>query len=178
MIEDPALAIVVDPKMTMSAGKVEIGVFRTYTNDYAEKLKTTQEIAGVSSMPAEKFQDFGLHAHKYYKVEHSFFKTGMDTDLLDRLWNEYWLHTLSHSPLLVNQATICQTLVNVVQKLKALNFADGSGQGRSNYRGGPRNEARQQAFGGGRTDKVRLRKGMKELEPIQASFQEVTGQVN
>ena len=55
MIEDPALAIVVDPKMTMSAGKVEIGVFRTYTNDYAEKLKTTHEIAGVSSMPAEKF---------------------------------------------------------------------------------------------------------------------------
>ena len=38
MIEDPALAIVVDPKMTMSAGKVEIGVFRTYTDEYAEKL--------------------------------------------------------------------------------------------------------------------------------------------
>jgi len=38
MLEDPALAIVVDPKMTMSAGKVEIGVFRTYTDDYAEKL--------------------------------------------------------------------------------------------------------------------------------------------
>mmetsp|Transcript_43520 Transcript_43520/g.57591 ORF Transcript_43520/g.57591 Transcript_43520/m.57591 type:complete len:134 (+) Transcript_43520:253-654(+) len=38
MAEDPALAIVIDPKMTMSAGKVEIGVFRTYTDDYAEKL--------------------------------------------------------------------------------------------------------------------------------------------
>ena len=145
MIEDPALAIVVDPKQTMSAGKVEIGVFRTYTNDYAEKLKTTQEIAGVSSMPAEKFQDFGLHAHKYYKVEHSFFKTGMDTELLDRLWNEYWLHTLSHSPLLVNQATICQTLVNVVQKLKAINFSDGGAANRSNFRGGQqRSDARMQ----------------------------------
>ena len=128
MIEDPALAIVVDPKATMSAGKVEIGVFRTYTNQYAEEQKQKQEIAGVSSMPAEKFQDFGLHAHKYYKVEHSFFKTGMDTELLDRLWNEYWLHTLSSSPLLTNQATICQTLVNVVQKLRQINFMDGSGQ--------------------------------------------------
>ena len=38
MVEDPALAIVVDPKQTMSAGKVEIGVFRTYTDEYAEKL--------------------------------------------------------------------------------------------------------------------------------------------
>ena len=102
MIADPALAIVVDPKVTMTAGKVEIGVFRTYTNQYAEEKKSKQEIAGVSSMPAEKFQDFGLHAHKYYKVEHSFFKTGMDTELLDRLWNEYWLHTLSSSPLLTN----------------------------------------------------------------------------
>ena len=130
MIEDPALAIVVDPKATMSAGKVEIGVFRTYTNQYAEEQKQKQEIAGVSSMPAEKFQDFGLHAHKYYKVEHSFFKTGMDTELLDRLWNEYWLHTLSSSPLLTNQATICQTLVNVVQKLRQINFMDGGGQAR------------------------------------------------
>ena len=178
MIEDPALAIVVDPKMTMSAGKVEIGVFRAYSNDYAEKLKTTQAIAGASSMPADKFQDFGLHAHKYYKVEHSFFKTGMDTELLDRLWNEYWLHTLSHSPLLTNQATICQTLVNVVQKLKSINFAEGGSQSRSNYRGAQRNDTRQQQFGGGRTDKVRLRKAMKELEPIQASCLDVTGQVN
>lgn len=56
MIEDPALAIVVDPKMTMSAGKVEIGVFRTYTNTYAEQLKQSQEISGGgASMPAEKF---------------------------------------------------------------------------------------------------------------------------
>ena len=107
MAEDPALAIVVDPKATMSAGKVEIGVFRTYTNDYAEKLKQSQAVAGAATMPADKFQEFGLHAHKYYKVEHSFFKTGTDTELLDRLWNEYWLRTLSHSPLLTNQATIC-----------------------------------------------------------------------
>jgi len=83
-------------------------------------------------MPAEKFQEFGLHAHKYYKVEHSFFKTEADTDLLDRLFNEYWLHTLSSSPLLSNQGTICQTLVNVVQKLKAINFVEGQAR---NYRG-------------------------------------------
>ena len=91
----------------MSAGKVEIGVFRTYTDEYAEKLNKSQSVHGLSSMPAEKFQDYGLHANKYYQVEHSFFKTGMDTELLDRLWNEYWLHTLASSPLLANQDTIC-----------------------------------------------------------------------
>lgn len=132
MIEDPALAIVIDPKRTMSAGKVEIGVFRTYTNQYAEELKQKQDVNGGASMPKEKFEEFGLHAHKYYKVEHSFFKTANDTELLDRLWNEYWLHTLSSSPLLSNKNTICQTLVNVVQKLKQINFSEGQSSG---YRG-------------------------------------------
>ena len=93
-------------------------------------------------MSAEKFQEFGLHAHKYYKVEHSFFKTGTDNELLDRLWNEYWLHTLSSSPLLSNQATMCQSLVNVVQKLRQINFMDGV-QNRG-VRGGARGDGRSQ----------------------------------
>ena len=38
MIEDPALAIVIDPLKTMAAGKVEIEVYRAYTNEYADKL--------------------------------------------------------------------------------------------------------------------------------------------
>jgi hypothetical protein len=39
MIQDPAIAIVVDPKRTMSAGKVEIGCFRAYQDAHADKLK-------------------------------------------------------------------------------------------------------------------------------------------
>ena len=65
MVEDPALAIVVDPKATMSAGKVDIGVFRTYTDEYAEKLKQDQKVSSAT-MPSDKFQEYGLHAHKYY----------------------------------------------------------------------------------------------------------------
>lgn len=131
-------------------------------------------------MPEDKFKDYGLHAHKYYQVEHSFFKTGQDSELLDRLWNEYWLHTLSTSPLLSNQATICQSLVNVVQKLKAISFSDGN-QGRgAGYRGGNRagNALASNNFGGGRPDERRIKKAIKDLEPIQASCREVTGQVN
>jgi len=57
-------------------------------------------------------------------VSHSFFKSESDGEILDRLWNEYWLHTLSSSPLLSNQETICKNLVNVVQKLKQINFME------------------------------------------------------
>lgn len=51
-----------------------------------------------------KIEDFGVHANSYYplKVEH--FKSTLDTNLLNLLWNKYWVNTLSQSPLLVNKA--------------------------------------------------------------------------
>ena len=39
MVQDPAVALFVDPKQTMSAGKVDLKAFRCYTNEYAEKKK-------------------------------------------------------------------------------------------------------------------------------------------
>ena len=131
MVQDPAIAIVVDPKRTMSAGKVEIGAFRCYTNEYAEKkLKEGKKNAGGgdAGMSAEKIDEFGLHAHKYYQVDINFFKSGLDADLLDRVWNEYWVHTLSTSPLLSNQDMICKTVVNVVEKIRKLPMATGYGK--------------------------------------------------
>lgn len=51
-------------------------------------------------VPVEKMEDFGLHAIKYYQLEHSFFKSKLDYRMLEELWNEYWMQTLSSSPLL------------------------------------------------------------------------------
>ena len=67
MVQDPAIAIVVDPKETMAAGKVEIGCFRAYSNEVADKkLKTAGKTTGGGLMPADKIEELGLHAHKYY----------------------------------------------------------------------------------------------------------------
>lgn len=38
-IQDPWLAIVIDPHRTMSAGKVEIGCFRVYSDNYIAKVE-------------------------------------------------------------------------------------------------------------------------------------------
>ena len=85
----------------MAAGKVEIGCFRAYQNAYAEKLqKSTTE--GGEIIPGAKYDDYGMHAHKYYQMEHTFFKSAYDSEVLNRLWNEYWINTLSSSPLLNN----------------------------------------------------------------------------
>ena len=92
-----------DPHRTIASGKVEIGVFRTYTNQYAEsKQKNNATVDQGSITSGEKFEDFGLHAHKYYKVPHSFFKSKLDNEIIERLWNDYWIATLSSSPLISN----------------------------------------------------------------------------
>lgn len=78
MAQDPAIAIVIDPKRTISAGKVEIGCFRAFTDQYAEKKQKEAQFSTASTasmIPGEKVDDFGLHAHKYYKMEHNVFKS-------------------------------------------------------------------------------------------------------
>ena len=71
-------------------------------------------------IPGEKADDFGLHAHKYYKVDHNVFKSQLDGVVLDRLWNEYWIHTLSSSPILNNKDFVNKSVVSVVDKLNRI----------------------------------------------------------
>jgi len=106
-VQEPFIAIVIDPKRTMSAGKVEIGCFRTYSEGEVARIEAKMAKDGSSgagtSVPIEKIEELGAHYHKYYQLETSFFKSSLDNEILDRLWNEYWLATLSSSPLLSNQ---------------------------------------------------------------------------
>ena len=74
--QEPFIAIVIDPKRTMAAGKVELGCFRTYPDSYVQQMEKAGGKDGSKSMvPADKIEDFGLHAKKYYQMEHSFFKS-------------------------------------------------------------------------------------------------------
>ncbi|CAF5189937.1 unnamed protein product, partial [Rotaria sp. Silwood1] len=52
----------VDPTRTISAGKVNIGAFRTY----AEGYKAEHEMIHYQAIPLNKTQDFGVHYKKYY----------------------------------------------------------------------------------------------------------------
>lgn len=97
--QDPFVAIVVDPIRTISAGKVELGAFRTYPKDYKPANDGPSE---YQSIPLEKIEDFGVHCKQYYPLEVSYFKSAMDKRLLDSLWNHYWVNTLSSSLLITN----------------------------------------------------------------------------
>ena len=59
--------------------------------------------------------------------------------MLDRLWNDYWLHTLASSPLLSNQDFINKSITDIVKKMNefsASHFTAGTQQKRRGKRGG------------------------------------------
>lgn len=64
-VQDPYLAIVVDPQRSMSAGKVDIGCFRTFPPD-SDAIKEKRKEDKGPSVPLEKLEQFGLHANEYY----------------------------------------------------------------------------------------------------------------
>jgi len=112
--QDPFVAVVIDPNRTISAGKVDIGAFRTYPEGYTPPNASASE---YQSIPLNKIEDFGVHANQYYNLDVEIFKSTLDTELLSMLWNKYWINTLSQSPLISNRAYAASQLADLSQKL-------------------------------------------------------------
>ena len=65
----------------MSAGKVEIGCFRVFPDSYVDSHKDSKSGGGDGGLiPLDKQKDFGIHANRYYQLEHSFFKKCRKTE--------------------------------------------------------------------------------------------------
>lgn len=124
MFQDPFLAVVIDPDRTVSAGKVEIGAFRTYPDNYKPDSATDSE--GFQTIPMEKIQDFGAHAERYYNLEVSHYKSSLDTKLLAALWNKYWIGTLSSSPLLTNRDFGTRQIKDLASKIQDTTTSQGT----------------------------------------------------
>jgi len=113
--QEPWLAVVVDPTRTVSAGKVEIGAFRTYPQGYKPPEEGPSE---YQTIPIAKIEDFGVHCKQYYPLEISYFKSSLDSVLLDKLWNKYWVNTLSSSPIFTNRDYIAGAINDLSEKLE------------------------------------------------------------
>lgn len=125
--QDPFLAVVVDPHRTISAGKVEIGAFRTYpgTQAPADPSKaaaamyaSTSASDGAQAVPLAKAAEFGAHASRYYSLDVSHFKSTLDAHLLELLWHKYWAQTLSQSPLLTNRDFGSKQMLDLGSRIK------------------------------------------------------------
>lgn len=96
--QDPFVAIVIDPIRTISTGKVDIGAFRCFPKNFNEDGLTPEN----QTIPMNKIEDFGVHCRKYYPLEISYFKSELDSYLLECLGNKYWYNTLGNSSLTTN----------------------------------------------------------------------------
>ncbi|GJD08516.1 COP9 signalosome complex subunit 5 [Galdieria sulphuraria] len=115
--QDPFVAIVVDPIRTISSGKVDLGAFRTYPADYKP---ADSEAVEYQNIPLNKIEDFGVHCKRYYQLEVSYFKSSLDSSLLDLLWNKYWINNLSSSPLVTNREYISKQISDIGEKLEQI----------------------------------------------------------
>lgn len=115
--QDPFLAVVIDPDRTVSAGRVEIGAFRTYPEGYKPEQHGDVDNDGFQTIPMGKIEDFGAHSSRYYSLEVSHFKSTLDSKLLEALWNKYWVGTLSSSPLLTNREYGTKQIVDLAGKV-------------------------------------------------------------
>ncbi|CZR57351.1 probable COP9 signalosome subunit 5 CSN5 [Phialocephala subalpina] len=134
MFSDPFLAVVIDPDRTISAGKVEIGAFRTYPDNYKPAESGSGD--GYQTIPLAKIEDFGAHSSRYYSLEVSHYKSTLDTHLLELLWNKYWVQTLSQSPLFTNREYSSKQMLDLSSKIRQV----GTGiqrASRGNIGGGP-----------------------------------------
>ncbi|KAL3745723.1 hypothetical protein ACJRO7_014787 [Eucalyptus globulus] len=113
--QEPFLAVVIDPTRTVSAGKVEIGAFRTYPEGYKPPDDPVSE---YQTIPLNKIEDFGVHCKQYYALDITYFKSSLDSHLLDLLWNKYWVNTLSSSPLLGNGDYVAGQISDLAEKLE------------------------------------------------------------
>ena len=113
---EPFLAVVIDPDRTISAGKVEIGAFRTYPENHKPEHRSEDD--SYQSIPLNKTEDFGAHADRYYSLEISHYKSTLDTSLLELLWNKYWVSTLSQSPLFTNRQYSTKQMLDLGQKIR------------------------------------------------------------
>lgn len=94
---------------------MEIGAYRTYPEDF---VKPNQESAGYQQIPIDKIEEFGVFWNHYYELDVSFFKSSLDSSLLDLLWDKYWVNTLCSSPLFSNMGFMTGQLTDLALKIE------------------------------------------------------------
>ena len=115
--QDPFIAIVVDPIRTITSGKVDLGAFRTYPENFEFSEGGPSR---YQSIPLHKIEDFGVHCKQYYSLDVSYFRSSYDDKLLNTLWKQYRINTLSSNSQSTNQSYVSNQIQDLSCKLSKL----------------------------------------------------------
>ncbi|KPA77894.1 metallo-peptidase Clan MP Family M67 [Leptomonas pyrrhocoris] len=120
-MQDPWVALVIDPVETLRTGQFSMKAFRTYPEGYippeaAEKASRTEEgegndppprsfphsngLAGASGssfdpLPTSRIKEFGMHAHRFYELPVKVVQSARDAPLWATLQQHFWPLSLS-----------------------------------------------------------------------------------
>lgn len=113
--QDPFLAVVIDPHETIKSDQVSIGGFRTYPEEFSGRNRSQSQ----RSIPLEKVEEYGVHAHEYYEVGTSFFKTTGDEFVLQVIRNNHWADCLTReSSDTAKDSIVIREIEQVAQKVR------------------------------------------------------------
>ncbi|KAK7194104.1 COP9 signalosome complex subunit 5 [Novymonas esmeraldas] len=104
-MQDPWVALVIDPVETLQTGQFSMKAFRTYPEGYtpsgdnpATATATDASVSasdGLESAPANRVKDFGIHAHRYYELPVRVVQSSRDAPLWTLLQQHFWPLSLS-----------------------------------------------------------------------------------
>lgn len=58
-----------------------------------------------------------MHANRYYQLEVSYFKSQLDSNLLELLWSKYWVNTLASNSLSATKSYMTSSLRDLSSKI-------------------------------------------------------------
>lgn len=70
---------------------------------------------------------------QYYSLDISYFKSSMDVQLLNALWDRHWVNTLAASPLLMGQTLLASQITDIAKKIRLAESQTASSRGTSRY---------------------------------------------
>jgi COP9 signalosome complex subunit 5 len=126
MFQDPFVAVVIDPLETQASGRVDLGSFRTYPEGYKPTTSASNE---YQTIPSDKVGDLGAWKDHWYTLETEYFKSATDYNLLNLLWNKYWIKILTSSPLISNRQYTNQQMSDLSRKLEKTESEISRGRG-------------------------------------------------
>ena len=121
--QEPWLAIVIDPLRTMASGCVELGAFRTYPEGYTPPGAAETSAEAAPSIPLQKQDDYGVHAHRYYALEVSWFESTADAAWMRRLQRQYWASTLASSSMRLAREYVADQVGDLLVKTESAEVA-------------------------------------------------------
>lgn len=116
--QGPMVALVVDPIKTATMGKVFLGAFRNYPEDYI----SNQQKYSNSLIPDAKSAEYGASAGMYYQLALNYYLTKADKIVLNDIIKNSWGETLAESPLMTNSMWIGAQIKDQVIRRMALAF--------------------------------------------------------